>query len=299
MKKTLVSIIIPSYEGENNIVSVVESALTQDYKNIEVIVVDDNGRGTEHQLNTKSALSKYFDNPKFYYIAHEVNRNGSSARNTGLAYCSGQYVAFLDDDDYFYPNKIECCVNALKDTDDSYAFAYSAYELVYPGKRTEIIAPKKDGDILDAFILGDIRLCSSSIVLKKKVVDEVNGFDESFRRHQDWEFLIRILIHHKAVYVNEVAMKKVMLWRNTPGTPEIYEKYRIHFLEKMAPIFAAREPKVYQQVYDRHYFDIAKAYMKRKQVKKALYWIKKTSHSVYYVFQVIPDTLAYKKKNRF
>ena len=292
----LVSIIIPSYKGEDNLAKVVESALNQDYEQVEVIVVDDNGEGTEHQLATEQALAPFMGNPKFRYLKHEVNKNGSAARNTALRVSNAKYVAFLDDDDYFYPNKVSCCVKALEAADESYAFAYAAYELVYPQKRTEIIAPNKAGDILDTFMLGNVRLCSSSIVLRKSVVDQVNGFDESFRRHQDWEFLIRILEHHKALYVDEVSMKKVMLWRNKPENPETFEKYRVHFLEKMAPIIDRRDPTVARAVYDRHRFDIAKAYLKKKNLKRALYWIGKTSNPLYYAMKVVPDTVAFIKR---
>lgn len=293
----LVSIIIPSYKGEDNIVAVVESALNQNYENIEVIVVDDNGRGTEHQIATECALKSFLDNKKFKYLVHDLNINGSAARNTGLRASNAKYVAFLDDDDYFYPNKILSCVEALEKLDDSYAFAYTAYELVFPEKHTEIIAPKYTGDILDDFLQRKIRLCSSSVVLRKKVVDDVNGFDESFKRHQDWEFFVRILKNYKAVYVDEVAMKKVMLWRNKPTEPETFEKYRTHYLQKMAPIFDKRAEKVKKAVYDSHYFDIAKAYLKKKKIKKFLYWVGKTSNPVVYLAKTIPDMIIYVKRS--
>lgn len=296
MSGELVSIIIPSYKGEDNVANVVESALNQDYENIEVIVVDDNGAGTAHQIATEKALEKFENNKKFRYLKHDVNKNGSAARNTGLRASYAKYVAFLDDDDYFYPNKISSCVKALEKTDDTYAFAYTAYDLVFPEKRTELIAPKYSGDILDDFLCRKIRLCSSSVVIKKKIVDEVNGFDESFRRHQDWEFFIRILAKYKAVYVDEVAMKKVMLWRNKPTSPEMFEQYRVHFINKMAPIFNTRSEEVKNKVYDSHYFDIAKAYLKDKKIQKFFYWINKTSNPCMYLIKVIPDTLAFIKR---
>lgn len=292
----IVSIIIPSYKGEDNILGVVRSALNQEYDDIEVIVVDDNGVGTEHQVATYNALLSVIGDLRFKYIAHSENKNGSAARNTGVRAAKGKYVAFLDDDDYFYPNKISCCVDALKNTDESYAFAYSAYELVYPGKRSEIISPGFSGDILDAFLCRKIRLCSSSVVLKKSVVDEVGGFDESFKRHQDWEFFIRVLNNHKAVFVDTVSMKKVMLWRNSPSNPKMYEDYRIHFLNKMSEIIDSRDKHIATKVYNSHYFDIAKAYLKSKDILSAVKWIKKTSSPIFYLLKVVPDTIDYIRK---
>ena len=79
--------------------------LNQTYDNIEVIVVDDNGQGTEHQLLTEKAMEKYADNPKVQYIPHKVNKNGSCARNTGIRASKGEFLGFLDDDDVFLPEK--------------------------------------------------------------------------------------------------------------------------------------------------------------------------------------------------
>jgi len=175
MIRGMVSIVIPSYNGEETISEVVESALNQDYTNTEVIVVDDNGDGTEHQIATEKALSKYQDDSKFIYIKHSHNKNGSAARNTGINKSNGEFIAFLDDD-YYYPQKISKCVRALENKDDSFGFVYTAYDLYYPGKRTITVAPNEYGDILESFMLGKIRLCSSSVMLKRKVVDEFNGF---------------------------------------------------------------------------------------------------------------------------
>ena len=239
----LVAIIIPSYKGEDTIYEVVRSALNQDYNNIEVIVVDDNGEGTLDQIETRKKLLPFFEDSRFKYIVHDVNKNGSAARNTGLRNTCAKYISFLDDDDYFFENKVSCCVNALEKLDEDFGMAYTAYILSNPDGKESIINPNYSGDILNDFVLGKIRLCSSSVVLRREAVISINGFDESFKRHQDWEFFVRILSKYKAYYVDEICMKKVLLKRNSPPSAEIYEKYRIHFLNKMSCIFDSLEKK--------------------------------------------------------
>ncbi|HBT4553067.1 TPA: glycosyltransferase family 2 protein, partial [Enterococcus faecium] len=79
-----VSIIIPSYKGSNEILIAVWGALSQTVTSKEIIVVDDNGIGTEEQIKTKEKLQKFIKENKIKYFAHEKNLNGSAARNTGI-----------------------------------------------------------------------------------------------------------------------------------------------------------------------------------------------------------------------
>ena len=118
MKMPLISVIVPIYNAEKYIERCVNSILLQTYDNIEVIVVDDNGKGTEHQLLTEKAMEKYADNPKVQYIPHQVNKNGSCARNTGIRSAKGRYILFLDSDDFLAADalsKILYYVEADKD----------------------------------------------------------------------------------------------------------------------------------------------------------------------------------------
>ncbi len=80
--KDLVSVIIPTYQRPENLIRAIESVLTQTYKTIEIIVVDDNGKGTEWQLTTEKLLKDYVVEGKIQYICHKESLNGSAARNT-------------------------------------------------------------------------------------------------------------------------------------------------------------------------------------------------------------------------
>ena len=97
--KPLVSVIIPTYKRSKSLNRAIDSVLSQTYPNIEIIVVDDNGKGSKYQLETEKSLEKYIKTDKIKYIIHDVNRNGSAARNTGFKHSRGEYINFLDDDD--------------------------------------------------------------------------------------------------------------------------------------------------------------------------------------------------------
>ena len=90
----LVSVIIPTHKGSENICRAVDSVLSQTYGSIEVIVVDDNGLGSEEQRKTEEAMGKYSGDSRVTYLTHKVNKNGSAARNTGLRASKGEYIAF-------------------------------------------------------------------------------------------------------------------------------------------------------------------------------------------------------------
>lgn len=105
VNRSLVSVIIPTYKRATTLLDAIRSVLNQTYKNIEIVIVDDNGKGTYEQLETERLLKQYIENQQIIYIVHEYNKNGSAARNTGLMASHGAYINFLDDDDKMYPQK--------------------------------------------------------------------------------------------------------------------------------------------------------------------------------------------------
>ena len=107
MQKGLVSVVIPTFRRPDKLERAIESVLAQTYPRVEVIVVDDNDPDTEGRLLTEQIMFRYVANSRVRYIKHEHNKNGSAARNTGARNSDAEFVAFLDDDDEFFPEKIE------------------------------------------------------------------------------------------------------------------------------------------------------------------------------------------------
>ena len=107
MDQPLVSVIIPTYKRSDFLCTTIDSVLAQTYPNIEIIVVDDNGLGTTFQQATEKRLLPYIRMKQINYICHEVNKNGSAARNTGFRASHCEYINFLDDDDELLLEKID------------------------------------------------------------------------------------------------------------------------------------------------------------------------------------------------
>ena len=102
-----VSVIIPTYNRAESLKRAIDSVLNQTYKNVEIIVVDDNNPNTTYREENEKSIKKYYgENEKVKYIKHPENKNGAAARNTGIRNATGKYITFLDDDDYFMNNRI-------------------------------------------------------------------------------------------------------------------------------------------------------------------------------------------------
>src|SRR5690625_1857772 len=118
-KQPLVSVIIPTYKRPRMLTRALKSVLMQTYKNIEVIIVDDNDENSEYRKQTINFMKEYKSNPIIKYIKHKKNKGGSEARNTGIYKATGKYISFLDDDDEYMPTKIEKQVKKFKESNEA------------------------------------------------------------------------------------------------------------------------------------------------------------------------------------
>lgn len=187
--QALVSAIITTHNRLSLLPRAIESVLTQTYLNIECIVVSDASTdGTVEYCSNRSDI-------RFIYIPKNESRGGNHARNLGVLAAKGEYVAFLDDDDYWLPTKIEKQVFLIEE---------KKCDLVYCGLRLEII--QKDGNNkfvdwlplvegqgdLSVKILARIYLMTSGIMVRKSLFDKVGLFDENIRYWQEYELSIRM-----------------------------------------------------------------------------------------------------------
>lgn len=292
--KPLVSIVIPTHNGSSVIERAVDSILKQTYKNVEIIVVDDNGKGTSAQVATQEVVEKYFSLDNFTYICHDVSHHGSAARNTGKRNSKGDFIALLDDDDYFLPNNIEKHIINLLSHDSDYAISYCDMRLIRK-EGSSIVSSNYNGDILYDFLCGKIRVGSSLIVVRQEAWDSINGFDESFKRHQDWEFLARLLHKYKICHTNNVGVVKINLDRNIAPDPEAYEVNRIYYLEKMRPIISAFPEEKQMTIYSLHYRQIGLAYIKSYNFIKGFRWLNNSGGLIEGVLYVVHSGIIYFK----
>lgn len=180
----LVSVVIPTYKRARFLARAVDSVLNQTYSNIEIVVVDDNEPGSNYRKDTQAIMNLYDRDIRVRYIQHDHNRNGAAARNTGTAASRGDYICYLDDDDWFLPDKLYKQIQFLK--------LHPQFEAVYCGYERDGIAayPYKDGDLTFELLSGIEIIYTNTIMIKRESAVACGGWDERFRRNQEAVFLL-------------------------------------------------------------------------------------------------------------
>ncbi|MEA2104055.1 MAG: glycosyltransferase family A protein [Candidatus Cloacimonadota bacterium] len=266
MKK--VSVIIPTYNcpylGE-----AIESVLTQTYKNIEIIIVDD---GTTNNL--KISLEKYKNRIKYLY---QENSGPAAARNLGMKNATGDYIAFLDADDIWLPEKVEKQLAIFEENSD-FGFAYcDNYFITKTGKTIENYIRKVKlvkGDILLDFFL-DFFLITSGIILKRECLEKTGLFDEQLPVGEDFEFFLRLCRHYKAGVVKKKLYNR-RVWQESLSKQdyELNKKIDIETLKKFIsvnPAFYKKYRKVIRKRMADLYFKFGYAYRMHGENLKAYF----------------------------
>lgn len=258
----LISVIIPTHGGCDFLLRAIDSVRAQTYPHREILVVDDNGAGSALQRKTEALLQPLIADSTVRYLVHAENRGGSAARNTGAVQAKGEFLAFLDDDDEYFPDFLSLHMRAWKSQDKRYAMTYCGHELCRSGVLLYPEYAKKSGNRLYEVLCHTIPLCSTSLVMRSDVFREVGGFDESFRRHQDWEMTARVAAHYPIFAVRAVGFRRNLEFRNSPRDPALVRRYRLYYLEKMKPCLELLSPRRRRRVVRFHQMDIAMQYLK-------------------------------------
>jgi glycosyltransferase involved in cell wall biosynthesis len=206
------------------------------------------------------------------YIQHEYNKNGSAARNTGWLHAKGKYITYIDDDDEISPFKIQKQVECLEQLDESWGACYTAYHTLMQNGIIQKSSTEQSGNVYLQALMRTFYVGSgSNIMLRKKVVDEINGYDEEFMRNQDIEFMARAFEHYKVAYVPEDLLTIHWEVRTQQRTFEFIDDITDFYLKKMSGRLEKLSPKDRHRVLAVITLDRAKVAL---YYKKYLYIIK-------------------------
>jgi hypothetical protein len=194
--KHTVSVVIGAYNAADWIRQTLDSVLAQTHPIHEVLVVDDGSTDA-----TREIVQSY--GGVVQYMAEE--HRGRPHRNRGIRTSSGEYVAFVDADDYWYPTKIEAEIRLLRARQVVWCTCESQWLDSASGQLIDSVnAPMQEGDILEALLLNNFLVASTPLVARH-VFDEVGLFDESLAVApvEDWDMWLRIAARFPVACVRE------------------------------------------------------------------------------------------------
>lgn len=184
----LVSVIIPTFNRPNQLLNAVKSVLRQTYTAFEVIVINDCGIDV-------SKILKIFADQRIFYISHYTNKGLAATRNTGIQAARGKYIAYLDDDDEFFPNHLQTLVEALEGSKFKVAYT-DGIKCLYEEHNSSTVLKHKFVEHSSDFDPHRL-LCQNYIPVlcmmhAKSCLDHTGFFDEKLNVHEDWDLWIRL-----------------------------------------------------------------------------------------------------------
>lgn len=200
----LVSVVVPVYNSEEDIFTTLQSVFDQTYSNLEIVVVDDGS--TDDSLAILRRLGDRI------VLVSQKNGGAAAARNRGAREASGKWIAFLDADDVWAPDKIEAQMNSMGDACWSYTDCVFAGG-VNDGRRDSEFSEKLSGMIFDKLILSNF-IGTSSVLVCRDVYLASGGFDESLCSIEDWELWLRLAKEHPITYLDQPTVR----YRVRPGS---------------------------------------------------------------------------------
>lgn len=198
--RPLVSVVIPVYNSEKTIIPVLQSVIDQDYRPMEIILVDDGSTD-----NSKNLINEFIESYPKEQIActciSQENQGVSVARNNGMKKAKGEYIALLDSDDVWKENKISLQIEAFQEN-----------------KNIDLLATNRNGEKFSSFfgvrfnkvtkisaklLLYKNFLLTPTVLFKRKIIDEVGYFNETMSFSEDWEYFLRIATKFECYLYNE------------------------------------------------------------------------------------------------
>ena len=223
----LFSVIIPTYNRASLVSEAIRSVFHQSLQDYELIVVDDGSTDGSGEM-----LKDLFSD-RIHYIYQE-NRGPAAARNHGAREAKGQYLAFLDSDDLWRPQKLEKQKEFFASHTD-YHICQTEEIWLRNGKR---VFPKQRHKKLGGFIFHRaVELClvsPSAVAIDRELFWSVGGFDESLPAAEDYDLWLRLLCRHPIGLIEQpLVVKRAGSWDQLSFTTEAIDRYRIKALSKI------------------------------------------------------------------
>lgn len=258
----MISVVIITHNRECNILKrAIDSVLSQTYKDIEVIVVNDGNKSFGDYHNIVTMMKNYVSQCalQIRYIEHDAPKGACVARNTGLKIATGEYIAFLDDDDEWENNKLEKQLAVFENRrDNRVTFVYCGALFVYENdnEHTEVFHPKYlSGEIFDSLLGENFVLGASFPLIRTEYIRKVGGFDADFPSCQDWDMWLQLSLLGTVEYVEEPLVRYHIhqgdqitknFRKRVDGLLCLLDKYMMYYKENEKAQYEILERLLYQ-----------------------------------------------------
>lgn len=230
------SIIIPTYNRAYIIRRAIQSVLNQTYQDFEIFIVDDGSKDNTHKI------VESIRDERIRYIRHEINKGQAAARNTGIMAAKGKYIAFLDSDDEWLPEKLEKQMAAFRNAPPQVGVVYVRM-LNAEGNRKTFMPPphvtKREGNLYYDLLVDPTLVFPSAAAIRRDCFTKVGMFDEHFYAGEDWDLWIRIAKYYHFKYIDELLVVRSVM------PDSLVNKYDCN-------------TRVHEQILEKHYDDIKK-----------------------------------------
>ena len=239
-----VSVVIPTHNRASFLRSAIQSVLNQTFQDFEIIVVDD-----ASEDETPEVIQSFTD-PRIQYVRHETNKGQGVTRNNGMSRVSGEYVAFLDDDDEWLPQKLEQQVSLLDSTPARVGLVYTGFRKTDALTKQVIaeVIPEKRGDLFDQMAINNWIGTCSTVVVRSSVFEKAGLFDEGLASGADYDMWLRISKEFAIEYICEHLVRYTVHDNRISTNFEAQIRGIERQLEKYAPVFVA-DAKSYSRRY--------------------------------------------------
>lgn len=219
----------------------ISSCLEQTYRNIEVLVVSDNEPDDDFTANARWTVES-FNDPRVSLITQNRHVNGAVARNVGIRASKGDYISFLDDDDFIDNNKIERQVEVLSGLDETWGGVCCRYKAYQNGKLVEVASPFRSGHVYKEEMMSLIRTQTNSLLLRRDALFDAGLFDESLQRNQDVQLITRFTFKYKLKFMDEFLNNLDHSDPQNRKKPEQIAEVRQAFLTSVKDIYDTLSP---------------------------------------------------------
>lgn len=259
-----VSVIIPSYNRAHLLSRALKSVLNQTFQDFELIVVDDASTDGTGQLTST------FGDERIRYIRHDTNKGSNASRNTGLRHARGEYVAFLDSDDEWLPEKLEKQMQVFKRGSEKLGLVSTGYSDEYLDPDEPFI-PHCRGNIFNKLLIENLIGSTSTPLIKKNCFEEAGLFDETMPASQDWDMWIRIARKFEFDFVQEILARYYFQPDSISRNIESIKRAHMLIYRKYSPFIEAL-PKSMQV---EHYFYEGRYFLWRRDIPEGFrYFVK-------------------------